>query len=96
MRFLRSLFKFVCVGALLLAAVVDGWVRGHRVGAVWVHGWCRRIVRVLGVEWSVVGELPEYGAVVSNHLSYLDVLLYIALKTFVMVAKSEFRGWPLI
>jgi 1-acyl-sn-glycerol-3-phosphate acyltransferase len=84
--------------ALLLAAVVDWRVRRPRVGAegaVWIHGWCRRIVKVLGVEWSVEGELPDCGAVVSNHLSYLDVLLYSAVRPFVMVAKSEVRGWPL-
>jgi 1-acyl-sn-glycerol-3-phosphate acyltransferase len=43
----------------------------------------------------VEGELPIVGAVVSNHLSYLDILLYSAVRPFVMVAKSEVRSWPL-
>ena len=99
MSFVRSLYKLICVVTLLLAAVVDWLVRRPRVGAegaVWIHGWCRWIVKVVGVEWSVVGELPTSGAVVSNHLSYLDVLLYSAVRPFVMVAKSEVRGWPLV
>ena len=33
---------------------------------------------------------------VSNHLSYLDILLYSAVQPFVMVAKNEVRGWPLL
>ena len=99
MRFVRSLFKLIWVVILLLAAVVDWWVRRPGVGvagAVWIHGWCQRIVRAIGVEVRVVGELPAYGAVVSNHLSYLDIVLYSAVRPFVMVAKSEVRGWPLV
>jgi 1-acyl-sn-glycerol-3-phosphate acyltransferase len=97
-RFVRALFKLVWVVILLLSAVVDWWVRWPRVGAegaVWIHGWCRRLVRAIGVEVRVVGELPTCGAVVSNHLSYLDILLYSAVTPFVMVAKLEVRGWPL-
>jgi lyso-ornithine lipid O-acyltransferase len=97
-RFVRSLFKLVWVVILLLSAVVDWWVRRPgvgAVGAVWIHVWCRRLVRAIGVEVGVVGELPVCGAVVSNHLSYLDILLYSAMRPFVMVAKLEVRGWPL-
>lgn len=50
----------------------------------------------MGVECSVSGKLPESGAVVSNHLSYLDILVYGAVRPFVMVAKSEVKGWPLL
>jgi len=84
---------------LLVAAVVDCWIRRPRVGAegaVWIHGWCRRIVRVLGFECRVEGAVPAGGAVVSNHLSYLDILLYSSVQPFVMVAKTEVRGWPLL
>jgi lyso-ornithine lipid O-acyltransferase len=98
-RCLRSVlrsFLFVC---LLIAAVVDCWIRRPKVGAdgaVWIHGWCRRIVKVLGFECSVEGSVPRGGAVVSNHLSYLDILLYSSVQPFVMVAKTEVRGWPLL
>ena len=92
---------------LLLAAVADGQLRkwlglmtpGPQ-GAVWVHRWCRRLVWALGIECEISGPVPDAGAgmlaVVSNHLSYLDVLLYSATRPFVMVSKVEVRGWPLI
>ena len=83
----------------MLAAVLDFLVRRPRSsyeGAVRVHGWCRRIVRAMGVQCVVEGGLPTYGAVVSNHLSYLDILLFGSLRPFVMVAKSEVRRWPVI
>jgi 1-acyl-sn-glycerol-3-phosphate acyltransferase len=40
--------------------------------------------------------MPFRGAVVANHLSYLDILLFAAAQPFVMVAKSEVASWPLI
>jgi 1-acyl-sn-glycerol-3-phosphate acyltransferase len=110
-RAIRATLKAFVVLPLLLAAVVDGQVRkwlglmtpGPQ-GAVWVHGWCRRIARGMGIECEVAGPLPDAGlhgnagmlAVVSNHLSYLDVLLYSATRPFVMVSKTEVRGWPVI
>jgi hypothetical protein len=65
-------------------------------GAGWIHGWFRRIVRALGLRCEVEGRIPVGGAVVSNHLSYLDILLYSSVQPFVMVAKTEVRGWPLL
>lgn len=107
MRTTRAVLKSFVILPMLVAAVVDGQVRkwlglmtpGPQ-GAVWVHGWCRRLVRAVGIECEVSGPMPEVEegmlAVVSNHLSYLDVLLYSATRPFVMVAKTEVRSWPLI
>jgi lyso-ornithine lipid O-acyltransferase len=90
--FLRSLWRSALFVALLLAAAVDCRLRQPKVGAegaVWIHRWCRRIVRALGFECDVEGVMPTSGAVVSNHLSYLDILLYSSVQPFVMVAKKE-------
>jgi len=107
MRLFRSIWRSAMVATLLLAAVADGQFRktflGMTVGpagAVWVHRWCGRIVRALGFACDVQGPLPEAGerglAVVSNHLSYLVILMYAAVRPFCMVAKTEVRQWPLI
>jgi 1-acyl-sn-glycerol-3-phosphate acyltransferase len=98
-KLLRALLRSVLFVGLLVAAGLDCRIRRPRVGAegaIWIHGWCRRIVRVLGFACSVEGVLPTGGAVVSNHLSYLDILLYSSVQPFVMVAKTEVRGWPLL
>jgi 1-acyl-sn-glycerol-3-phosphate acyltransferase len=50
----------------------------------------------MGFRCEVEGRIPLGGAVVSNHLSYLDILLYSSVQPFVMVAKTEVRGWPLL
>ncbi len=95
----RSVWRSLLFVALLLAAAVEWWVRGLKPGAegaVWIHRWSRRIVSVLGFQCTVEGWIPRGGAVVSNHLSYLDILLYSSVRPFVMVAKTEVRGWPLM
>jgi 1-acyl-sn-glycerol-3-phosphate acyltransferase len=107
MTLVRSLLRSTLFVTLLLATCIDGQVRklffGLRpgpAGAVWVHRWCRRIVRAMGIACTVEGPLPVITpnglAVVSNHLSYLDILVYSAVTPCVMVAKSEIRGWPLL
>jgi 1-acyl-sn-glycerol-3-phosphate acyltransferase len=104
---LRSASRTALFVALLLATCLDGQIRklffGLRPGpegAIWVHHWCRRIVRILGIPCDVAGPLPIATgrglAVVSNHLSYLDILIYSAATPFIMVAKSEVRQWPLL
>jgi 1-acyl-sn-glycerol-3-phosphate acyltransferase len=98
-RLVRAVVRSLLFALLLVAATVDCWIRRPRVGvegAVWIHGWCRRIVGAMGFACSVEGRLPEGGAVASNHLSYLDILLYSSVQPFVMVAKTEVRRWPLL
>ena len=97
MRLLRSIWRLIAVVCLLLWLALDLLLRpakDRNDGAVRIHRCCRRIVRTLGIAWSAEGRLPANGAVVSNHLSYLDILLFAAARPFVMVAKSEVNRWP--
>lgn len=99
LRWVRCTVGCVRIASLLLAAVMDFCLRRPHAGAegaVWIHGWCRRIVAAMGIEFEVQGVMPADGAVVSNHLSYLDILLYSAARPFVMVAKNDVRRWPLL
>ncbi len=68
---------------------------GLRQRANWLHSACRTIVRRLSMEVTVSGSLPTSGLVVSNHLSYLDILFYASLMPCIFVAKSEVLSWPL-
>lgn len=42
----------------------------------------------------VEGTLPESGLIVSNHLSYLDILVFSAVADCAFVAKQEVKAWP--
>ena len=42
------------------------------------------------------GVFPGRGAVISNHLSYLDIVVFAALHPCVFVSKAEIRRWPVV
>jgi 1-acyl-sn-glycerol-3-phosphate acyltransferase len=59
--------------------------------------WTRAALRALGVELTVVGEVPtEPGFLVSNHLGYLDIPVLAACLPAVFVSKAEVRNWPVL
>ena len=64
--------------------------------ADWLHRFCARGIRGMGIEISVEGVFPERGAVISNHLSYLDIVVFATLHPCVFVSKEEIRGWPVV
>jgi 1-acyl-sn-glycerol-3-phosphate acyltransferase len=62
--------------------------------AAWIQYHARRVLRVFGVDTSTCGDAPSTGLLVSNHLSYLDILVLSSLTPCVFVAKREVRSWP--
>jgi lyso-ornithine lipid O-acyltransferase len=61
----------------------------------WLQASCTRIRERLSIPLTVSGTPPGSGLIVSNHLSYLDVLLYGSTSSYLFIAKSEVRHWPL-
>ena len=61
----------------------------------WLHRWCAVGLRRLEISYTSEGLFPQRGLLVSNHLSYLDILVYSSLTPCVFVAKREIRSWPL-
>jgi 1-acyl-sn-glycerol-3-phosphate acyltransferase len=64
--------------------------------ADWLHRFCARAMRQMGIRIAVMGLFPERGAVISNHLSYLDIVVFAALDPCVFVSKAEIRRWPVV
>ena len=63
--------------------------------ALWLHRLCRVLTRVIGMDLRHSGAPPDSGLIVSNHLSYLDIIAYSALVPCVFIAKSEVARWPI-
>jgi 1-acyl-sn-glycerol-3-phosphate acyltransferase len=62
-----------------------------------VQLWSQRMLSALGVRVQAQGEVVEGPVLrVSNHLSWLDILVMNAVAPSRFVSKSEVRHWPLI
>lgn len=65
----------------------------HRVVGTWARGFAA----VLGMRRTIIGIPP--GApyfLVSNHLSYVDIILLYTCLDGVFIAKSDMRRWPVL
>ena len=62
--------------------------------AGWSQSAGRLVLKALGVHYRVEGRPPTHGLVVSNHLSYIDILVLAAAMPCFFVAKMEIGGWP--
>jgi len=97
LRVLRrcAAMAFYICGCLLEYAVKLATGRRDAASrAVVLHTWSARMLRRLNVSLSVEGTPPTQGLIVSNHLSYLDILVFSAAAPCAFVAKREVRSWP--
>ena len=99
MRFFRSLVRvalllgyFMRYGSELL--IKRPSTREAR--ADWLHRFAASTLEGLGVKVDVSGSFPEHGALISNHLSYLDIVVYASLQPCVFVSKIEVASYPVL
>jgi len=106
------LIKLGALIALLIDGYIEvrwkfpRWSETQRAQAV--QHWARRALAVLGIEVEINGEGNQDGEgnagltvqgplmLVSNHLSWLDILVFLALAPVRFVSKSEVASWPLV
>ncbi len=62
--------------------------------ARWLQWGCRRVIRIFNLQIRASGPIPQQGFLVSNHLSYLDILILSTLTPAVFVAKRDVKCWP--
>jgi 1-acyl-sn-glycerol-3-phosphate acyltransferase len=86
---------------LALAALNFVWLCAFRAKdtlpsarASWLRRSARRLLCVFGITFRSSGDVPSSGLLVSNHLSYLDIVVLAACTPAVFVAKREVKYWP--
>lgn len=87
------------LGAVILHACLQLLLRRpstRPARALWLHQLCRRAVGIFDVQVESRGEFPERGVLISNHLSYLDIIVFAAIHPCVFVSKAEIGSWPVL
>jgi 1-acyl-sn-glycerol-3-phosphate acyltransferase len=101
---LRALLRALWLaGEILLVAMrylieFPPWSKTATVAAKarWLQRSNRRTLRIFVAEVEQCGELPAGGLLVSNHLSYLDILVLLSLRPVVFVSKQDMKSWPVL
>src|SRR5260370_15925545 len=64
--------------------------------ALWLQRTARHVGKIFQLEIQSAGTIPARGLLVSNHLSYVDILVLLSLAPAVFVSKSEVKSWPVM
>ena len=96
---LLAVWTLGCFGARLVVlpvAVVSGDGERRLRGAV-LRAWGRGVCRIVNARVNVQGPIPTGPFIlVSNHLSFFDVIVYARLLGCVFVSMAEVGQWPLV
>ncbi|HVZ59962.1 MAG TPA: lysophospholipid acyltransferase family protein [Terriglobales bacterium] len=91
--FLRQAIRLLWTVAQALA---DGLRRNRPLDerADWMHAWTALCLKRLRIQYTCIGSPPSSGLIVSNHLGYLDVMIFGAVVRCIFVSKAEVSSWP--
>ncbi len=98
MSFIRTLWRVLAVTFLFVSGAIELLITRpatRRDRAAWLQRFCNRVLRAIDLTYKYYGPTPTHGAVIANHRTFLDIILYGALHPVVFVAKIEIRSMPL-
>jgi 1-acyl-sn-glycerol-3-phosphate acyltransferase len=97
---LRAARRAVALGSLLLFCLLRSfWLRltgpdTMQRRAQWLHESGVLVMKRMGIGLRVTGTRPASGLLVSNHLSYLDIMIFGTALPCYLVSKVQIGRWP--
>jgi 1-acyl-sn-glycerol-3-phosphate acyltransferase len=99
---LRVAERFIWFAGVVLFALLDYFIhfafrpaRSTPIArARWLQRHARRALNIFKLKPQTIGPVPTRGLLVSNHLSYVDVLVISAITPAVFVSKADVKSWP--
>jgi 1-acyl-sn-glycerol-3-phosphate acyltransferase len=105
MVFFRRIYRITALIAWsFIMAVISmpyqltgGWSRIKSVSRL-VHVWNKGVARIVNLRVNTIGDIPRLkgGLVVSNHLSYVDIIAHGSVLPVRYAAKSDIAKWPVL
>ncbi|MFA5354749.1 MAG: lysophospholipid acyltransferase family protein, partial [Thermodesulfovibrionales bacterium] len=104
-RKILRLTLFILVSLFFLAAglainILFFWSEKEltRMRARAAMSWSRTLCRIMGIRVSREGDLKELPRTItmSNHISYLDILVLGSLRPSLFVSRHDVKAWPLL
>ena len=99
MSFFRSLGRSVHVAGYFVRYGTELLVQRpttRQARADWLHRFCAAALKGLEINVAVTGNFPKRGALISNHLSYVDIVVFAAVHPCVFVSKAEVASVPVL
>ena len=97
----RVVGRLLWLGWIVVTGVLDflfhlgfGGKNSRTRRAVFLQRHCRRALKMFRLQPQVDGTVPTRGLLISNHLSYLDILLISSITPAVFVSKRDVKYWP--
>ncbi len=97
MSFLRRLYRLLKVAAVFAYSILEAVVqrpRSRAARAAWLGRIGNRLCRAGDITYSTIGIVPAEGAVITNHLTFVDIIVHASLRPCVFVSKIELRSTP--
>lgn len=97
---LFAIIGFYVVVAVLVTAILGGTALGKKFSVYWLHWNAKLGLKALGIaveqsfaldSLTEVGDQPGSRLIVSNHLSYLDILVISSVQPTMFVTSIEIR-----
>lgn len=103
LRTVRGVYRLAVLIFTLIQAIFGMWRFTRRNGgrltrrqrAEQTQRVCTLILSRMPVDVEIHGTPPQQGLLVSNHLSFLDIILYGAACPCVFISKVEVLTWPI-
>ncbi len=99
MSFFRRTFRLLRVAFVFFYSTLEVLItqpKTRAARAAWLSKIGNRLCHAQQITYSTVGPIPMHGAVITNHLTYVDILVHGAMRPCVFVSKAELRKTPVL